>query len=292
MPEGDGAVAGSPGGAVVEGQAGSAGSVAVSGGGWRESLPEPIRAEKSFDVFKGKDWNEVGPVMAKSYLDSQKMIGGSVRVPKPDATPEEKQKFNDEIYTKLGRPDKPESYEFKRPAFAEGLWDANLEKTFLGIAHKMGLNHSQVQEIINFESSRIQTGLQANAKAREGNVSQLKNEWGADFPRKAELAKRAFTQLATDAGIIAEAKDFFINTGLGDHPIILKMFHEVGEILAESGFIDGRVSGVDNAESVKSKIDAMFTDPKHPLNDISHAGHKVAVEEYSKLFKQYNELKG
>ncbi len=291
MPDGEGQVAGSPGGQPSGGDPGSVGSGAVTSGGWRESLPEPIRAEKSFDVFKGKDWNEVGPVMAKSFLDSQKMIGGSIRIPKEDASPEDKKKFNDEIYTKLGRPDKPESYQFQKPTFGDGIWDANLEKSFLGIAHKMGLNNGQVQELINFEANRIQTGLQSNTKARETNVTQLKNEWGADFPRRAELAKRAFTQLATDAGIVSEAKDFFINTGLGDNPIILKIFHEVGEILSESGFIDGRVSGVDSAKDIEEKINAMFNDPKHPLNDISHRGHKEAVEEYTRLQQALISLK-
>ncbi len=294
MPEGEGQVAGSQGSTGNGGQtppvSGQTGSASASSG-WRESIPQEIRGEKSFDVFKGKDWNEVGPVMAKSFVDSQKMIGGSIRLPKQDATPEEKQKFNDEIYTKLGRPGKPEEYQFQRPTFGEGQWDANLEKSFLGLAHKMGLNHGQVQELVNFEANRIQSGLQNNTKAREDNVNKLKTEWGTDFPRRAELSKRAFTQIATEAGILNEAKEFFINSGLGDHPIPLKIFHVVGEMLAESGFIDGRVSGAANADEVKAKIDAMFLDSKHPLNDISHPKHKQAVEEYTNLFQQYNSLK-
>ena len=155
----------------------------------------------------------------------------------------------------------------------------------------MGLNHSQVQELINFEANRLQTGLQNNRKQQEGQINQLKNEWGADFPRKATLANRAYKQIANDLGILEEANNFFISTGFDNHPIVLKIFSEIGEYFSESGFIDGRVAGARDANEIKAKIDAMFTDPKHPMNDISHAGHKAAVEEYTKLFKQYNELK-
>jgi len=43
------------------GQQGAGGQAA----GWRESLSEDIRGEKSYDVLKGKDCNEIGQVMKK-----------------------------------------------------------------------------------------------------------------------------------------------------------------------------------------------------------------------------------
>jgi hypothetical protein len=36
-------------------------------------------------------------------------------------------------------------------------------------------------------------------------------------------------------------------------------------------------------DEIQNKINIMITDKKHPLNDISHPGHKAAVEEYSRL---------
>jgi len=70
----------------------------TSGNGWIASLPTELQSEKSLQSFKDL------PALAKSYVEAQKMIGGSIRLPKPDAPPEEREKVIGDIYTKLGRP--------------------------------------------------------------------------------------------------------------------------------------------------------------------------------------------
>src|SRR3990172_11892156 len=78
---------------------------------WRAALPADLQADKSLEQFKGKDWAEVGPTLAKGYVETKKMVGGSLKVPKEDATPEEQAAF----YTALGRPETPDKYETKVP---------------------------------------------------------------------------------------------------------------------------------------------------------------------------------
>lgn len=270
-----GGQAGSDQGGQVGGQEGGGQPV-----GWRESLSEDIRGEKSFDVFKGKDWNEVGPVMAKSYLAAEKMTGNSIRLPNKDSTPEERKKAFDDIYTKLGRPEKSEEYQYTKPNFVskEVKWDDGMAKEFLGVAHQIGLNNEQVQALIGWQGSWMDKGAVNAREQIKGTLDTLKKEWGSDYERRLILGERAVRQVGGD-----ELVGLLEKTGLGNHPILVKVFAEIGDILAEDGLIEGKVEGVLGAQDYKEKIETIMMDPKHPLNDISHPGHKAAVEELTRL---------
>lgn len=263
------------------GQAGSdqrgAGQTGQTGtGGWRESLSEDIRGEKSFDVFKGKDWNEVGPVMAKSFLDSQKMIGGSVKIPGRDAKPEEINAF----FKKLGRPDKAEEYQYTKPNFVskDVNWNEGMAKEFLDVAHQIGLNNQQVQTLIGWQGSWMDKGAVNAREQVQGTLNTLKKEWGSDYERRLVLGERAVRQVGGD-----ELVNLLEKTGLGNNPVFVKVFAEIGDILAEDGLIEGKVEGVLGAEDYKTKINAMMMDKLHPLNDLSHPGHAEAVKELTRL---------
>jgi hypothetical protein len=123
---------GTAGGGTGTGNAGKAGAGDAGQGGadWRSSIPDDIRGEKSLADIK-----DVG-ALAKGYVESQKMIGRSIRIPGKDA---EKTDFDafygklrevpgvvympdgadeaamGDLYTKLGRPESPDKYQLKRP---------------------------------------------------------------------------------------------------------------------------------------------------------------------------------
>jgi hypothetical protein len=249
---------------------------------WRGGLPEEIRGEKSLEVIKGKDWSEAGPVLAKSYVEAQKMIGGSVRIPKEDAPPEEWQKF----HQKLGTPEKPEGYQFNRPALGEGAaWDSAFEKKFLATAHGLGLNNKGVQKLMDLQAELVETQLKDIARKRQETVETLKKEWGGDYERKLSLAGRAKMLLQAKAGISEEEADaFFDGMGAGDHPVILKIFHQLGEIFAEDGWIRGDEVPASGVEAAKAKIKEINANPKHPYW-VDGPGHAEAVKEMEELHK-------
>src|SRR5210317_1139444 len=95
-------------------------------GNWRESLPEDLRENKTL-----ADVKDVGS-LAQQFIDSQQMIGQSIRIPGPDAGEEAWKNFhskltdkvptliptpdpdNEEVmsalYNRMGRPEDPEGY--------------------------------------------------------------------------------------------------------------------------------------------------------------------------------------
>lgn len=243
---------------------------------WRGSLSEDIRGEKSFDVFKGDKWDEVGPVMAKSFLDSQKMIGNSIRIPGKDAKPEDWNTF----YNKLGRPEKPEGYAYKRPQFVskDVQWDEGMEKEFINTAHQIGLNNDQVQKIIDWQGKYIEGRAVSAREQIKTTLGELKKEWGPDYESKLILGERAVRQIGGDRLV-----DVLERTGLGNNIDLVKAFAEIGNILAEDGLIDGRIDGRQSPEDIEKQIQTMMLDKTHPLNDISHPNHNAAVEELTRL---------
>ena len=124
----------------------------VSGAGdWFESLPPDLKVEKSIQSFKGKGVADV----AKSYVEAQKMIGGSIRLPKPDAKPEEREAFMADLSTKLGRP--ATAADYKKAVTLEALpdgtpWDEAAYDEFLGEMHKAHATPAQVNAAANVYS--------------------------------------------------------------------------------------------------------------------------------------------
>src|SRR5256885_6120890 len=72
---------------------------------WRSALPDDLRTEPTLASFKDVS------TLAKSFVDTKRMVGDSIRLPKSDASPEEWGK----LYDKLGRPAAPDKYELQTP---------------------------------------------------------------------------------------------------------------------------------------------------------------------------------
>ena len=246
---------------------------------WDKHIPQEMAQEKYWEPLKGKPLGDV----LKGYGEAQKKFGSAVWIPKEDAKPEEWQKF----YQKLGTPEKPEGYQFKRPALGENAaWDGELEKEFLTLAHSTGMNSKQVQTLMDFQARMVEKQLQGLATQRDATKVALKKEWGADFERKLALAGRAKAFLQERAGIKdEEANAFFDGQGAGDNPVILKIFHQLGEIFAEDGWVKGDGIPGSGKQAALEKIAAIQGDKTHPFwND--GPGHKEALKEWEQLHKQ------
>jgi len=262
-------VAGNQGGA--EDQAGSA---------WKGALPEDLRAEKSLDVFKGKDVNEVFPVIAKSYVESQKMIGGSIRIPREDAKPEEIEAF----FNKLGRPEKADGYQYTLPYPEYIDWNKERLTDFANQAHKAGFTPKQVQTALDWYGKAYADEFQGRKRSFEEATTALKTKWGGAFDRNMALAKRARDLYGGE-----EAKKFFADDPLGNNPVLIEMLAKMASDLEEGDYLGGPGETVGmNSDEAKSKIAAVLADPK----DLYHAkfagqpGHNERVIEVQGWYDQ------
>lgn len=181
--------------------------------------------------------------LAKAAVNQESILGSSVRVPAADAPKEEWEKF----YSKSGRPEKPDAYEFKRP---DGLpadlpYDEALAGSFKTWAHSAGLNGKQAQTLHDqfalAQAEQAKAHVTALTKAVETTADALVKEWGPQdsegFKTKHELANRALKKLGLvesfqKSGIILK------DNALTD-PALALAFAQIGEKMFAEDSIDG-----------------------------------------------------
>lgn len=240
---------------------------------WRSAIPEDVRSHPALSSFK-----DVG-ALAKSYVEAQKMIGGSVRIPGPNAKPEEVAAFR----AKLGVPESPDKYELRVNESVRGILDEKIVGGFRQAAHKLGIPPQAAQGLLDWYSNVLAEGQRSIVQQAKVTEAELKAEWGdALYDRNIALAQRVVREMGGD-----ELMMFLDQTGLGNSVPLIKMLARVGHLLAEDGHVPGEVEGILSADEAKRKIAEVMADPNHPYHakNASKPGHADAVAEMSRLFQ-------
>jgi hypothetical protein len=249
---------------------------------WTKEIPKEYATDALWQRFQGKPLGEV----LKSHAEANKYIGGAIKLPGKEAKPEELAALR----TKLAGagvieapPPTPEAYQVTAPPLPDGVeWNADAQKDFLQAAHRAGLTQPQVQAVLGWYGAFIGGVTRESESQAQAAVQELQAEWGPLFDKKVTLASRAIKQIGGDPAL-----DLLNSRGLGNHPVIVRMFATIGEELAEDGFIPGHVEGVQSAEDAQAQIRKIMADP----TDLYHAphagklGHAERVQEVGTLFK-------
>jgi len=235
-------------------------------------MPPGLREEPSLKTFDSVD------KLAKSYVNAVKMIGGN-----PDnmvAIPDEGETWDD-FYNKIGRPEKANDYQF-------GDENGELDG-FREFAHDTGLTQDQADNILKLygdiqeeQEEEHQNGLE---ELRTNTTMELQKEWGKNYDGKMDYAKRAFAQFATP-----ELSQLMDESGMGNHPEMLRVFAKVGELMGEDSLVVGTGLGSSqlSPEQAQQEIQALYSDKEFSKSyrDNKDPGHKTAMSKMEKLFKQ------
>ena len=234
---------------------------------WKSTVSEEYRE----GVSRFEDVNS----MAKSYIELEKSMGSRAKLPDEKSTPEEVSAF----YQKLGKPENPEGYSvpetqegeqinedvlnhMKQVAFEanipQGQWD-KIATEFMGLQRQMMSEMSQQKEI-----------------ETEKQLNELKTEWGGDYDKNVEIGRRVINELVSE-DIRDEFKAELERTGLGNSPLMIKAFNQIG-----SGMLD------DTLERGSQAIEPEFV-PKY-LN--SPELYATGEDEYAKKARAYFQAKG
>lgn len=285
MPEEGTAAAGSPeggGGAVGSAQAGSVSM--PDWGAFKSSLGD-MGKDKSLEPIK--DFNG----LTKSYIESQKMIGNSIRLPSKDAKPEDRAKSVNDIMGRLRKegviespPESPDKYDIKYPEMDGWAPNEPLVKGFKEAAHKAGLPASQAQALFDWYLNYQESSLAQDRAEFDTMKQEMKREFGGLYARRMESARRAVAKYLGEDG---DELISHLPPKVGKR--LVMAFSEIGDPILEEALISGEALGIKGTglDDIKKKIDAMASDKTSPLWDLSHSGHNKAVEEWSKLMEDY-----
>jgi hypothetical protein len=204
-----------------------AGDNGGTGGSWFDSIPD---AElKGFAQTKG--WKDPASVV-DGYRNLERLIGApKERVLKLPEKPDDPG-WND-VYTRLGRPEKPEAYELPVP---DGHGDPEFAKGIAEVMHKHGVPKGAAQALAQFNNDYVGKLVEAHerqlAEKSAAELSQLKSEWGAKYDENAELSKRAAREFG-----VSEDQSKALEGALGTAGM-LKLFNSIGSKLAEPKAFD------------------------------------------------------
>lgn len=127
----------------------------------------------------------------------------------------------------------PEKYEFKYP---QGY---QVDETALGeysaAFKELGLTNEQAQRLVDMDAKRSTSSTEAAVAAHKQQVEtwvgELKSDpefGGAKFEANVGIANSALAAFGSP-----ELTQFFKETGLGNHPLLVKAFHKIGTQLGE-----------------------------------------------------------
>lgn len=148
----------------------------------------------------------------------------------------------------------PEKYDLKLPE--NSLLDAAHLEKISSYAKEKGFSNDMAQALLERESLAVESYNNAQKdtlqKIGESWVSEAKNDkeiGGEAFKQNTELAKRVVDRFGTDP-----FKKALNETGLGNHPELLRVFTRIGKAMSEDKLI---VPGA-QAASGKRSIEDIF----------------------------------
>lgn len=239
---------------------------------WQVGLSDEL---KGYATPKG--WKDVGSVV-DSYRNLEKLVGVKEKLLQvPDDLGDAKSMEN--VWNRLGRPEKPEGYGFK----AE---DVKFDKWAKDTFHKAGMTANQaelVMKSLNDYDVTQSAEAEGTFKAQnEQKIGALKTEWGAAYEQNVNVAKAAAKQFGIDAEIVSKLEQAM---GFAD---TMKFLQNVGSKVGEASFHTGTGAAASSntilaPAQAKEKINSLINDKEFAKKYM--AGDVQAKNEMEKLNK-------
>jgi len=221
---------------------------------WQEHIPEEYRGKGYWEPLKDKSLSDV----LKTYGEAQSLIGSSVRLPQDDS-PEAWGK----VWNRLGRPDNAEQYQATIGNLEGVEWDSSRINDFRSVAHQAGLTNKQVQTMFDWYGNEVQAQMNhaetTASQQKKETESALKDEWGLNFERNRNLARRGAMHIFGEEGF-PEAERAF-----GNSIPLMQGLSKIGRSLMEDGLIgesSAEFGGMSRSEA-KQEIEKL-TAPDSP----------------------------
>jgi hypothetical protein len=151
----------------------------------------------------------------------------------------------EEAKTEETKPTIPESYEdFSLP---EGMeYDQASSDNFKAVAKELGLSQEAAQKLVSFQTDLIKAQQEAQTNQMNSWRQESEKSIGKDGIEQANRALAEFTS--------PEFIQYLNDTGLGNHPALIKTFQKVYDKIGESSFVDNNSSGTVSLRNDYSKL--------------------------------------
>lgn len=277
----------------------AAGGDGASGGGgnegdsnWRDLLPDDLKTDPSLASVKDVS------SLAKQFVDAQKHIGGSIRIPSDEAGQEDWDKFYEKINTKVGtlmrKPNMedenaylgvlkdmgmPETKDgYKLPDVEETDADFNFVRD---LAAESNLTPKQFEKAFKAYKAKVEgRNQETETRLKEGR-DNLMREWGVTFDEKQAKAINTLKQTGAPADLIKAAEEGKVSADtLKWADTIAKSLGSEGAPSIEDGKGGSTKMTPDEAQQMVREI---MNNKEHAYWNSRDPGHKKAIERMVEL---------
>lgn len=261
---------------VADRGAGAGDGGVADGGGppdWRDALPDDLRPH-------AKNFHTAADAVKTAAALRQK-LSGAVVVPGEGAGAEEVAAYRRAI----GCPETAEGYAYTVPDNVPDYLrrdgaDESARQAFFEAMHARNVPQEHVTAAMDWywqNLSEMDAAFGERARKVEADCeAKVKEMWGDDYDTNMALMKRGMDSCGQDL------VDYLDATGLGNHPEIAKVFHDLGKYRSEDAMVSGGSDGAsrslhDRAAELRARPDR-WTNPKvdQELQDIARKLHGTA----------------
>ncbi|HMU86913.1 MAG TPA: hypothetical protein PKC11_04705 [Agitococcus sp.] len=240
---------------------------------WKSGFNDELKGYVEAKGFKDP------AAITESYRNLEKITGAGLdKLIKLPQKSDDQAGWN-EVYKKLGRPDKADDYKIDVP---QGTGDENFAKWAKGLFHEAGLSKAQGEKIAAKWNEYVLNNAKQTVEAHNQNISaqesELKKEWGMAFDKNMEAARAAAHEFGLDNETIDKLEDAMGWTG------VIKFMHNVGSKLGEHGFVSSNQQqgfGVMTPEAARHRISLLKSDSDFAKRFMN--GEMSAREEMNRL---------
>jgi len=226
--------------------------------------------EEYAETVTAKGWKEPADAL-KSYSEMEKYVGkvksGGLQLPDELGNEDVSQ-----IYSRLGRPESPDKYDFNAPDGVE--LDNDLLGQFKQYAHTQNLTGAQFKSMVQFQIDATNAALEAQQtyqmEAKEAAAKALKETWKENYDANFKKAKETAVNL--------DLLDVADELGLSDDPRFIQKMLDLSSKLSE----DTLRPKPKNAEPDRGqKIKELAS--SEAFRNAGHPDHKKVMKEFMQL---------
>jgi hypothetical protein len=187
------------------------------------------------------------------------------------------------VYARLGRPEDPQGYDLTEIVPAE--YDQTVVDQFKKKAHESGMSEDAVKKMAawyrELETANIKKMEDARQQQSGMGILQLKQEFGLNFDREVNNARKAL-EAYTDSNF----RKYMDESGLGNHPALVKAFAKIGRELSEDRLVQS-----ETAQKISKSNDLRKAEINRLRSDQSFMqkyrnGDRNAIERMQRLYSQ------
>ena len=181
---------------------------------------------------------------------------------KPEAKADDKSLLGGATDPKPGeaKPGEGKAIEYTDFTLPDGIApDAKLLDGFKVLAKEAGLSQEAAQKFVTLQSENVKAGMEAMVKQAEAQKVQMLEQFkqdtikelGPDYQKELGFAARALNRFGTP-----ELRKLMDDTGLGNHPLLVKAWVAIGKTMAEDN--PPGPAGAQPANSDQAQMRTMF----------------------------------